>query len=197
MPSTTLSSFFRFLRVLRVRDADVIPFVLRDGTPDPARRALMIRHRVTPELPDVVLYFDEANQVEGWWRSLGRGWKAKQEQLDAIARHYRDAPPAERASVDEWLALCPDQRADHPWSATLARIEQSHPANTAVLPKAWRSWTAREYIKSCIESESDDRIGDAIAARLAEEGQELIGAATAYAEFAPASPSARRRASKP
>jgi hypothetical protein len=165
MPTTTLSSFRRFLRVL---GAEMLPFVLRDGTPDPTFRALMIRHRVEPDLPNAVLYFEDGNQVEGWWRLLGQGWKAQHEQLDAVARHYRDGSTEERARMAEWLALSAEDRVTHAWSVTLAGIEQRYTADAAVLPKAWRSWTAREYIKGCREFASDDVVGEVIAACIAE-----------------------------
>jgi hypothetical protein len=165
MPTTTLSSFRRFLRVL---GAEMLPFVLRDGTSDPAFRALMIRHRVTPDLPDAVLYFDDGDQVESWWRFLGQGWKAKHEQLDAVARHYRNGSTEERAHMAEWLGLSAEDRLTHAWSGTLAGIEQRYAADAVVLPKAWRSWTAREYIKSCREFVSDDVVGDVIAACITE-----------------------------
>jgi hypothetical protein len=164
MANMTLASFQRFLRVLGAR---MLPFVLRDGRPDPARRALMIRHPMPSGLPDVTWYFDDAKDIEGWWRMLGTNWKAKQDQLDAVVQHYRGALPDERQRMEDWAATSLEDRLVHPWSAALTVIEQQYTTDTVELPKAWRSWTAREYIKSCCEVRSDDMVGDVIAACVA------------------------------
>ena len=161
MANMTLSSFQRFLRVVGAR---MLPFVLPDGRPDPARRALMIRHPMPFGLPDATLYFDDGNCVEAWWRVQGKAWKAKLDQLEAVAEHYRDAPPDERQLMEDWAARSSDDRLVHPWSAVLTVIEHRYTTETAELPQAWRSWTAREYIKSCYEVRSDDMVGDVIAA---------------------------------
>jgi hypothetical protein len=166
MANMTLSSFQRFLRVVGAR---MLPFVLPDGRPDPARRALMIRHPMLSGLPDATIYFDDGNGVEAWWRVQGMTWKAKLGQLEAVVRHYRDAPPDERQLMEDWAARSSEDRLAHPWSAVLTAIERCYTTDTVELPKGWRSWTAREYIKSCYEVRSDDMVGDVITACAADE----------------------------
>jgi hypothetical protein len=129
----------------------------------------MIRHRMTSNLPDVVWYFDDGDRIEAWWREIGATWRVKTEQLEAVAQHYRDASPEERLSMVGWLALASDDRPAHPWAVTLARIEQRYRTDAVALPKAWRAWTAREYIQSCNEFRSDDMVGDVIAACVADD----------------------------
>jgi hypothetical protein len=169
MASTTPSSFKRLLRVV---GAEAHLFTLKNGDPDPTGRACIIRHRTDQGGPDVVWWFEDPLQIEGWWRRLGDGWKAKQVQLEAVAQHYRDASPDERQGMRTWAALTADQRVTHPWTKVFESIERRYTNGSVTLPRAWRGWTMREYIKSASEAQSDDPVGDVIAACVTEESHQ-------------------------
>lgn len=164
--TTTLSSFRRFLRAL---SAEVLPYTLKSGEPDPTGRACVLRHRMDSGLPDVVWWFAGMHQIEVWWRSLAVGWWARDAQLNAVAQRYRAASSDERELMATWQASSPEERRDHPWNAVLAQIEDCHSAETVTLPVAWRSWAAREYIRGANDFLSDDPVGDVIAACVAKE----------------------------